>query len=37
MQEFIFEMYEASEKGEKVLAKRAEWEARYEKICGLGI
>ena len=36
MQDFIFEMYEASEKGEKVLANQAAWEAKYEKICGLG-
>jgi transposase len=36
MQDFIFEMYEVSEKGQKVIAKRAAWEARYEKICGLG-
>jgi transposase len=36
MQEFIFELYEASEKGEKQVAKRAHWEAKYEQICGLG-
>lgn len=36
MQEFIFEMYEASDKGGKLLAKRATWEARYEKIRRLG-
>jgi transposase len=33
MQDFLFEMYEASEKGEKQLANRAHWEARYEQIC----
>jgi transposase len=36
MQDFIFEMYEATEKGEKLLDKRAEWEAGYEQICRLG-
>lgn len=36
MQEFFFEMYEASEKGEKVLAKRASWEAKYNQICEKG-
>lgn len=35
MQDLIFEMYEATGKGEKVLDQRAQWEARYEKICGL--
>ena len=35
MQELIFEMYEASEKGTKILTKRAKWEAGYEKICRL--
>ncbi len=36
MQDFIFEMYEATEKGAKLLANRAEWEASYEQICVLG-
>jgi transposase len=36
MKEFIFELYEASEKGGKVLTKRAEWEARYNQICEKG-
>ena len=36
LKELMFEMYEASEKGEKELAKRAEWEAKYEKICEHG-
>lgn len=36
MQDFIFQMYQGSGKGQKVLAKRAEWEAEYERICLLG-
>lgn len=36
MQEFLYEMYEATERGKKVLAKRREWERRYEKICLIG-
>jgi transposase len=36
MQDFIYEMSEATEKGARVLADRAVWEARYEQICGRG-
>jgi transposase len=36
MKELIFEMYEASEKGAKVLENRAEWETKYQKICEAG-
>lgn len=36
MKELIFELYEASEKGEKVLENRAEWETKYQKICEQG-
>ena len=36
MQELIFEMYEASERGTKVLAEREKWESKYEQICRLG-
>jgi transposase len=36
MQDFIFEMYEASEKGTKLLENRTAWELRYEQLCGLG-
>lgn len=36
MQDFIFEMYEGTEKGEKVMTKREDWKARYEQICEIG-
>ena len=36
MQEFLYEMYEATDRGKKVLAKRGKWERRYEEICGEG-
>jgi transposase len=36
MQKFFFEMYEASEKGQKVLENRKEWEAKYNRICEKG-
>jgi transposase len=35
MQDLIFEMYEATEKGNKVIEDRAHWETRYEQLCGL--
>ena len=36
MQEFLFEMYEASEKGNKILENRKKWEAIYNQICEKG-
>lgn len=33
MQEFLFQLYEASEKGSKELGNREEWEQRYRRIC----
>ena len=35
-QEFFFKLYKASEKGEKVVANRAAWEAQYQHICATG-
>lgn len=36
MQEYFFKLYEASEKGQKVLTNRAEWETQYQQICAKG-
>lgn len=36
MQEFLLAMYEASQRGQKVLENRKEWEAQYEEICAAG-
>jgi transposase len=36
MQEYFFKLYEASEKGQKVLTNRAPWETQYQQICAKG-
>ena len=33
MQKFFYQLYEATEKGSKVLERGGQWEAGYEKIC----
>ena len=36
MQEYFFKLYKASEKGQKMLTNRAEWETQYQQICARG-